>query len=129
MLSFVTSENIYYQEGWTDKLICLHSASFLIHYEQTFNEGIKKQGTATTMHCLRTLRNIASCRGNDKSIRTTNTFTQYIRKKGKKLLSLNLTHIRDYSSFKMGLNVTKEVLRHLTRIFVTQWILWMHVDI
>lgn len=84
LLSSVTSENIQYQGSWTDKLICLHSTSFLIYYEQTFNEGIKKQRSTTTMHRLRTLRNSASCRQNDKFIRTTSAFTQYTHtKKGK----------------------------------------------
>lgn len=129
LVSFLTSENIQYQGSWTDKLICLHSISFLIYYEQTFNEGIIKQGSTTTMHRLRTLRNSASCRQNDKFIRTTTAFTQYTRKKGKTLFSLNLTHIPNYSSFKMDSNVTIYILRHLMLIFVTRWILWMHVDI
>lgn len=51
-------------------------------------------------------------------------------KKGKKkLFSLNLTHIPNYSSFKMGSNIMICILRHLMLIFVTRWILWMHVDI
>lgn len=41
-------------------------------------------------------------------------------KNGKRLFSLNLTHIPNYLSFKMGSNAMIYILRHLKFIFVTR---------